>query len=305
MAKKKSKTQKYKKNVKKKAKKILKNTATLNLKETIKLSQGTESNTQNIEKQKKPKQTSISKPKKALESSKKQNTTQKKEKNIKKDSIALPKLKKGVNKKKQKKSLISRLLYDLRMNIHIIFNALLIITFIIMLIGIIRIEVFSSGTIIYISLIILFLMAIAISYNRYISGKVFTIILSIGMMFSIYQMQYTYDFIRNLNSSVYEYKTYYVVAFDNNQNKSIYNINNKKVGLLKDNCINIERKLNTKLDKVNYIEYSDINKLFNDFYNQEFRAILVNENQYKYLQNNIQSTKNVKILYEFKVNAKK
>lgn len=125
------------------------------------------------------------------------------------------------------------------------------------------------------------------------------------MGLAIYKMQYTYDFIRNLNSSEYEYKTYYVITFDNGLNKSIYNINNKKVGLLKENCTNIERKLNTKLNKVTYLEYIDLNKLFTDFYSQQFRALIVNENQYKFLENNIINSRKVKILYEFQANAKK
>ena len=149
-------------------------------------------------------------------------------------------------------------------------------------------------------------MLVAISYNRYFSGKLFTILLCVGMGFAIYRMQYTYDFIRNLNTNVYEYKTYYVVTFDNNQNKSIYNINNKKVGLFKENTINIERKLNTKIDNVNYLEYDNLNNMFNDFYDQKFRAVLVNENQYKYMKNYIsENARTVKILYQFKANAKK
>lgn len=209
-------------------------------------------------------------------------------------------------KKHRPKNVFFRFLYEIKKNLHIIFSSAIIITFIIMLIGLFRINVLKVGTIIYIVGISLFLMLIAISYNKYISGKIFTIILISIMGFAIYQMQYTYDFIRNLNTNVYEYKTYYVVTFDNSRNRSIYNINNKKVGLLKDNCVNIERILNTKLDKVNYIEYDDINQLFDDFYSQKFRAILVNENQYKYLKNNINSnSRAVKILYEFKANAKK
>ena len=168
-----------------------------------------------------------------------------------------------------------------------------------MLTGLIRIEVLKTGTIIYICSIVLFLMIVAISYNKYLSGKIFTLFITAGMSLGIYYMQYTYDFIRNLNTNVYEYKTYYVVAFDTTINRSIYTINNKKVGLLKENCINIERKLNTKLDKVNYIEYDNINTLFKDFYNSKFKAILVNENQYNYLKNNIEeNSRDVKILYE-------
>lgn len=227
--------------------------------------------------------------------------TQKTSKNIKK---YIPKIKKDENIKK--KNIFFRLLHELKNNLHIIFNTILIVTFIITLIGLIRINVFKTGTIIYMCAIALFLMIVAISYNKYMSGKVFTILLTAAMSFAIYEMQYTYDFIRNLNSTIYEYKTYYVVTFNTSSNRSIYNINNKKVGLLEENCINIERKLNTKLDKVNYIEYKDVNELFNDFFEQEFRAIIVNENQYKYLVNKIEEgSRDVKILYEFEVNAKK
>jgi len=256
------------------------------------------------------------KEKKALNSVKVQSTSldlsktsqekNKRQKNISTNQEKINQNKGSVLKKsKNKRNIFIRLLYELRVNNHVIFNAILILFFLIMLIGLIKIQVFQKGTIIYISCIILFLMLIAMSYNKYISGKVFTILLCVGMGFAIYQMQYTYDFIRNLAFNVYEYKTYYVVSFDNGLNKSVYNINNKKVGLLKDNCINVERKLNTKLDQVQYIAYDDINDLFDDFYEQKFRAVLVDDNQYKYLQNNIEEEKEVKILYEFQANAKK
>ena len=226
----------------------------------------------------------------------------------KEPEIVLPKLKKSYREKiiKEKNtSKISRFLSFIKNNLHIFFNAVIISTYIIMIIGLIRIEMYETSTIIYIGCIVLFLMIVAISYNKYLSGKVFTTLIVIGMGLAIYKMQYTYDFIRNLNSSEYEYKTYYVITFDNGLNKSIYNINNKKVGLLKENCTNIERKLNTKLNKVTYLEYIDLNKLFSDFYSQQFRALIVNENQYKFLENNIINSRKVKILYEFQANAKK
>ena len=208
--------------------------------------------------------------------------------------------------KMKRKNIFIRLIYDIVSNRHIFFNAVLILFFIVLLIGLNRIEVISKGTIIYISIISIFLMGVAISYNRYLSGKLFTIVLCAIMGFAIYRMQYTYDFIRNLNSNIYEYKTYYVVTFNNTQNKSIYNINNKKVGLYKENTINIERKLNTKIGNINYIEYDNLNEMFDDFYDQRFRAVLVNENQYKYMKNYInENSRDVKILYEFKANAKK
>lgn len=334
MAKKKSKTQKYKKNIKKKAKKLQQNTQRISTIKIDELKNKEISSKKNVEENKikeinskKPVEEKIDLPKIKKQETKKQTNLQKKSnssmkttilnklKSIfdkKKDKkatkstkndIVLPKLKENQNT--NKKNVFIRLFYELKTNIHIIFNTMLIIIFIILIIGLTRINVLKSSTIIYIACIILFLMTVAISYNKYLSGKFFTTILCIGMGFAIYEMQYTYDFVRNLNSNVYEYKTYYVVTFDNVSNRSIYSLNNKNIGLLKDNCINIERKLNTKLDKVDYHEYDDINILFNDFYNQKFRAILVNENQYKYLQNNIESNKKVKILYEFEANAKK
>ena len=231
----------------------------------------------------------------------------KKKKREKEPKIVLPKLKKTEKNKKEnlKQNKFIRFLICIKNNIHILFNSIIITTFIIMIIGLIRIKMYEASTIIYISCIVLFLMTVAISYNKYISGKIFTTIIVIGMILAIYKMQYTYDFIRNLNSSEYEYKTYYVVTFDNGLNRSIYNINNKKVGLFKENCTNIERKLNTKLNKVKYLEYEDLNKLFDDFYDQEFRALIVNENQYKFLENKIVNNRQVKILYEFEANAKK
>lgn len=358
MAKKKSKTQKYKKNQKKKIQK--KQTQTKKVETSQKTTPKTAKEKQLVPKEEvkynvvltesKQKKEQKSEPKKAesVQNQKKKNQTQKKtefkpknklvstikekisvirnkkatkqNKKFEKNNITQKKkvshkiekeIKKAIPKTKteqeiKKKNIFIRLFYELKKNMHIIFNTILIVTFIILLIGLIRIHVFKSGTIIYICCILIFLMLVAISYNKYISGKIFTLLITAGMTVGIYYMQYTYDFIRNLNSNVYEYKTYYVVAFDTTINRSIYTINNKKVGLLKENCINIERKLNTKLDKVNYIEYDDINNLFKDFYDSKFKAILVNENQYNYLKNNIEeNSRDVKILYEFQVNAKK
>lgn len=326
MAKKKSKNQKYKKNQKRKIQQTQnKNNVKSNVKKDNNIIQNKNKKVTNNQKNVKTKKTNIEKTEnkntikktnnKIIDKSK--STKTEKNKPIKEKQIvdknkiiynvALKKENKKIEEQQKiKNGLFKRLLYELKENLHIIFNAIIIVTFIVMLIGFIRIRVLSTSAITYICAIVLFLMSVAISYNKYLSGKIFTLILTLGMGFAIYNMQYTYDFIRNLNSNLYEYKTYYVVTFDNGSNKSIYSINNKKVGLLKDNCINIERMLDTKLDHVNYIEYDNINSLFDDFYNQKFRAILVNENQYKYLNNHIhKNSKKVKILYEFEANAKK
>lgn len=190
-------------------------------------------------------------------------------------------------------------------NLHIGFNAILLITFIFLFIGFKTTEAVKTGTLFYICGILLFLIIIAISYNKYVSGKIFTILITTAMIFGIYYLNYTYAFINSFNTKVYEDKTYYVVAIDNNLNKSIYNINNKKIGLVKENNKNVERKLNTKLDKINYIEFDNLNELINSFYNQEFRAMIVTENQYKYILKEYENNKKTKVLYEFTAVSKK
>ena len=334
MAKKKSKTQKSKKNQKKKvqklnkvsqSKKVVNNTPKKNTntpkKNTTKVEE--KKSTKPVIPKETPKKQVVDKDKvkynvlltnKTLkeEPPKKEIVKEQPKKNTQKvSSILLKKVKQKPNKKDKKiiekpNNTFLRLLYNVYHNTHILFNSLLIVTYIILLVGFITTNAFTTGTIIYVSCIVIFLSIVAICYNKYLSGKIFSSLIIIGMALAIYNMQYTYDFIRNLNSNEFEYKEYYVVTFNNGQNKSIYNINNKKVGLLKDNSTNIERILNTKLDSVNYIEYEDPNLLYQDFYNHTYRAIIVNDNQYKYLTNNIeQSTKKVKILYKFKANGRK
>ena len=174
------------------------------------------------------------------------------------------------------------------------------------MVGLNRVQVIPDSTIKYIACITGFLSIVAISLNKYISGRIFSIIITAGMVCGIYYLNDTYDFINNLNSKLYEYKEYYVVALDNGRNKSIYNINNKRVGLLKDNSRNVIHVLNTKLDHITYITYANQDKLYEEFINNGTRAIIVKENQYKYIQNNnIKPDVKVKILYKFNVNTKK
>ena len=199
-----------------------------------------------------------------------------------------------------------RVLVIIHRNLHILFNTLLIVTFIILMLGLKRVLVIPDSTIKYIALTVGFLCIIAISLNKYISGRIFSILILAGMIAGIYYLNYTYDFINNFNTKLYEYQKYYVVAIDNGRNKSIYNINNKHVGLVSDNSTNVERVLNTKLDNVKYKEYQVQDDLYKDFYDGQYRAIIVKENQYKYLENNnIKPGTKIKKLYEFKVNSKK
>lgn len=191
--------------------------------------------------------------------------------------------------------------------VSLIFTCVLLLSFIILLIGAIRVEVFTNKEILGGVCLLGFLILIAVSYNKYISGRIFTIILVIGMVLGICKLQYTYDFFHNLNTMKYEYKKYYLVSFDTPQNVNVYSVNGKKVGLLIDNNKNVQRKLSTVVDKVNFIICDNEDMLFNSFYDSKVRALILTENEYKYLQNDskFHSEKNLKVLYEFKVNAPK
>lgn len=218
------------------------------------------------------------------------------------NKVELPKLKEDLTNK----SVPYKIYYFIKKYIHHLFNGALLATFILLVTALITVHVFGKGTILYISAILLFLIAIAISYNKYISGKIFTVLLIIMMSMGIKYFNYNYDFINSLNKASYAPKTYYVVTFENITDHSIYTLNNKKVGLTSRDATNIKRKLNTKLNAVKYIEEDDLNKLFANFYNRKYKAVLVTKNQYKYLQNNIEPNhRGIKILYEFSVNSLK
>ena len=202
-------------------------------------------------------------------------------------------------------NVVIRTLVKLYRNLHIIFNAVIIASFLILGLAAFKVEVYETSTIIYFGSLLLFLVLVAIVQNKYLSGKVFTIMLVVGMAFVTSKIQYTYDFIGIINTNKYEYKTYYVVAIDNSQNRTIHNINNKKVGVLKEVSTKTSRVLNTKIKKVTYLEFENNNELFDAFYGQNFRAMIVTENQYKYLENNPRNNKEIKILHEFKAVTEK
>lgn len=262
---------------------------------------------------------------------KKKSKTQKQRKNEKKKQLFIEKKQNNVEKnivkeiskenKKEKRILPSYFKRDLKKSNlfinrlkncykilfkkkYIFLNVFVLLTYFFLLLGLITVEVYSLKVIFFIGGLLLFLLLIAISYTKYLSGKIFTVILVLIMSFSIYKLQYNYDFIRGLNTQKYEKKTFYIVTFDTNINRNVYVLNNKKIGLLEENSLNIERKLNTKLDNIHYLTYKNMNDLTSSFYNQEFRGIIVNENQYKYLQNSNYS-RSIKILYEFYVNGAK
>lgn len=210
-----------------------------------------------------------------------------------------------IEKDYSKHNVVVRTFVKIYRNLHIFFNSIIIISFIILLIGAFKVEVYETSTIIYFGSLLLFLIIVAISQNKYLSGKVFTIILTIGMTFITAHIQNTYDFIKILNTKSYEYKTYYVAAFDVPKNRTIHSLNNKKICVLKDISENTSSVLDTKIDNATYLAYNNTDLMFEEFYSQKCRGIIVNENQYKYLENNPKKNKKIRTIHEFKAVTKK
>lgn len=211
-------------------------------------------------------------------------------------------------KKKQEiksKNPIIRVFIFIKNNIHILFNAIYVAVFIAFVVGLVETKA-AASIFWWIICITVFFGLLAISYNKYLSGKVFTLILCFCMIAAIKYLDKTYDFINNLNSKYYESETYYVVTFDNNMNRNIYSLSEKNIGLLSENHKNVESVLNVKINTANYHIYEDANSLFSDFHTGKVRGVIVTENGYKYLQNNIDHADfGVKVLYEFEANIRK
>jgi len=210
-----------------------------------------------------------------------------------------------IEKDYSKYNIVVRTFVKLYRNLHILFNSIIIISFIILLLGAFKVEVYETSSILYFGSLLLFLIIVAISQNKYLSGKVFTIILTVGMAIVTAQIQNTYDFIKIMNTKSYEYKTYYVAAFDVPKNRTVHSLNNKKICVLKDISEKTSLVLDTKIDKATYLAYNNTDLMFEEFYSQKCRGIIVNENQYKYLENNPKKNRKIRTIYEFKAVTKK
>jgi len=202
--------------------------------------------------------------------------------------------------RKKSKYFIVNAFFFCKDNMYLLYNTILGLLFIFLMIGLIEVHNFTNNFIAYVGCLLGFLVLVAMSYNKYFSGRILTILLCTGMIFAIFKLQYNYDFLDSLDHRNYESRTYYIVTFDNKLTTKIYGLNGKKVGILTDNKTNIERKLNIKVDGINYQEYNDFQEMINVFYRQEMRAVIVTPNQYKYLSNSEDKYgRKVKVLYTF------
>lgn len=96
-----------------------------------------------------------------------------------------------IEKDYSKHNVVVRALVKTYRNLHVIFNAVIIATFLILGLAAFKVEVYETSTIIYFGSLLLFLILVAIFQNKYLSGKVFTILLVAGMIFVTSKIQYT------------------------------------------------------------------------------------------------------------------
>lgn len=167
---------------------------------------------------------------------------------------------------------------------------ILILSIILLLIGIINIKLLSQTQLIL--LIISSIITVLISIRTYLSKKVniynigvmLTIILNLIVIYNINALNNDYSYINNVISEKYQYNDYYILVKKNTKYSSLDKINNKKVGILRNNRINVESTINNKV-KINYIEYGNNQELLNSIDNNEVQAIIISKRTYQKLNN--------------------
>ena len=111
-----------------------------------------------------------------------------------------------------------------------------------------------------------------------------TIILNLIVIYNINALNNDYSYINNVISEKYQYNDYYILVKKNTKYSSLDKINNKKVGILRNNRINVESTINNKV-KINYIEYGNNQELLNSIDNNEVQAIIISKRTYQKLNN--------------------
>lgn len=139
----------------------------------------------------------------------------------------------------------------------------------------IELEKYFLIAIIYI-LISILLIRIYFTKNKliYNSLQLICIISNIIMFYNIIELNKNYSYIENIITNKYEYKTYNVYVLKSTKYNSIKELNNKKIGILKENKNNLKTIINTKID-VNYIEYNNEQELQHDIENGIIQSYII------------------------------
>ena len=192
-----------------------------------------------------------------------------------------------------------------------ILNAILInvciLSYIILLIGLITIKYLSPLSIVLISIgyLIALIFAIYCYLSKksltYIIGIIFTIILTLICLSKVDSLNKTYSYLENIYSNKYQYTTYEVYV---NKKNPTYNnlkkLTGKKIGMLKTNNYNVREYLNNISD-IEYITYNTSDELISALNNYEVQSIIISEEDYNNITNQDSTKSKLTSIYESKI----
>ncbi len=192
-----------------------------------------------------------------------------------------------------------------------ILNAILInvciLSYIILLIGLITIKYLSPLSIVLIS--IGYLIALIFAIYCYLSKKsltynigiIFTIILTLICLSKVDSLNKTYSYLENIYSNKYQYTTYEVYV---NKKNPTYNnlkkLTGKKIGMLKTNNYNVKEYLNNISD-IEYITYNTSDELISALNNYEVQSIIISKEDYNNITNQDSTKSKLTSIYESKI----
>ena len=192
-----------------------------------------------------------------------------------------------------------------------ILNAILIniciLSYIILLIGLISIKNLSLIAIIIISII--YLIALIFILYCYLSKKniiynigiIFTIILTLICLSNINNLNKTYSYIENIFNNKYEYQTYEIyVNKKTTKYSNITKLNGKKIGMLTSNKYNVKKYLNNISD-IEYVTYETSDELIIALNNYEVQSIIISEEDYQNIDNQNNLKNKITPIYEGKI----
>ena len=149
-------------------------------------------------------------------------------------------------------------------------------------------------------LISVILLALYLSKNqkKYNAGVFITLLLNIVLLFNIVDMNKNYNFIENIVHKNYNYLTYNLyVQKSNTTYNNIYKLENKSIGLLNTNEINVEDQINKKI-KVEYKIYDNIDELREWIQSGEIQAFIIDSNVKK---EDLKIINKVRIIYSNRI----
>lgn len=179
---------------------------------------------------------------------------------------------------------------------------ILIITSLIYMIGIITINLYPTHNF-YITLILATLTTITIlcylnkKNQIYNTGIILTIIFNVITIYNINDLNQKYSYIDNIMSQKYEYNTYNIyVQKKNPKYNKLDKLNNKKIGMLKNNSENICNLLNKEITITCYY-YNKLEDLASSLESGEIQSIILSTYQTEQLEkSNIQIKKKIRII---------